>query len=226
MNTDERLKEISATLVSLMVFIMAGLLLWLSIGVKNWFVHNNAVGKMFEDASGTRTNGQLASAEEWNIYENKEFGFVLNYPSSWIVEEGGFVDESDSENEKSYRLFFSLNSEEKTMSFDISASSDKYIGLTIYPSHVSLQDFLCSSQEEKKTCFSRKVFVSGVSMIVKTLEQSGGLGKKREIFFMKDGNIFHLFTLPYRIPQNDSLSLLNEKIFIIDQIATSIRFVK
>lgn len=226
MSANDRLKEITTTLISLMVFIMAGLLLWLSIGVKNWFIQNNAFGKMAENSSEVKTDGQTVPLDDWNVYESKEFGFVLKYPALWIVEDRGFVSDVVSESGKSYTLFFSPTSEELATSSDIVPSSDPYIGLIIYPSRASLEDFLCSSQEEKKTCFSRKVFAFGVPVLVKTFEHSGDAVKKREVFFMKDGNLFHWYTLSRGIPQNESLSVLNEKIFIIDQVVNSMRFLK
>ena len=73
------------------------------------------------------------------------------------------------------------------------------------------------------------MIVSGVPMLVKIFERAEGEGmgnKEREIYFVKNGNVFQFYSGFNGIPQRDSISVLAEKIFTIDEVASSIRFLK
>lgn len=163
------------------------------------------------------------------MYRNEKYGFELQYPASWIVSDEGFSESDDSENGKIYSILFSAKTEEEIPTEYPYVGPNTRVGFQIYPSRKSLDDFLCSPQDKGKTCYSSKEIVSGEVVLTTTFEQREGEGmgnKEREIYLVKGGNVFQFYSGFNGISQSESLSILAEKNFVIDQIAASIRFLK
>lgn len=175
--------------------------------------------------------GTMGSASdvlnERKTYTNKDFGITLQYPASWIVSDEGFFESGDSKNGKTYHVLFSAEPAEEGV-FP-GGNADTRIGFQIYPSQKSLDDFSCPPRDEGRTCFSSRRVISGENILTTTFEQGEGEGmgnKEREIYLVKDGNVFQFYSGFNGIPQGDSLSVLAGKSFAIDQVAASIQFFK
>lgn len=98
---------------------------------------------------------------EWKIYKNQEYGFELQYPSTWEITEGegqGFV-----RNGKYVPLVF-VNFGKGASGEDTSFVSAKSVLLEIFK--ISLSEYLKSILESDKRFIARKVVINGINIII------------------------------------------------------------